>query len=96
MHPKARQAATGLQGLHVRAGGEIRGRGRGAARQGRRGPGRLEARCRRPRRPRARLHRQGQGGLLRQLQPRRRLPLCGLPLPRPTSLQAGRGGHDLE
>lgn len=65
---------------HVRPGGEARGRGPGAAREGRQGPGLAEAQVGGP--ERARLHRPGQDGLVRQLLPRRRLPLLRLPLHR--------------
>jgi len=52
------------------------GRGQGAPRQGRQRAEHPQAEIRRPQR--ARLHRPGQDGLVRQLLPRRRLPLLGL------------------
>lgn len=91
---RARQEAPRMQGLHLRPGGAHRGAGQGPPRQGGRGPQHAQAQVRGPQR--AGLHGPGQDGELRQLLPRRRVPLLRLPLHRAPALQARRGGHHPE
>lgn len=94
MRPGARpeEAATRLQGLQLRPGRAAAGRGRGAEAEGDAGPAGAQAAVGGP--ERAGLHGQGQDGLLQQLLPRRRVPVCRVPVPGPAGLQARRGGQD--
>lgn len=91
---RARQEAPRMQGLHLRPGGAHRGAGQGPPCQGGQRPQHPQAQVRGPQR--AGLHGPGQDGELRQLLPRRRVPLLRLPLHRAPALQARRGGHHPE